>query len=1211
MARPRLLLLLLLLPVPGLSRASPPGPDGGGQRGTRPPGPDPVTGEGVLPSSPMAVGSGFLAWPATVVAATAAAGDGHGAPTPGDGEETTWATPADGARDGASSATSVPSGGDPNTSVGDGDETPRSTSMASSSDGAPHVSVSDGGRTTTSTFAPAAKASDGTPDPSISDGDGTPSTSISDGDGTPDPSISDGDGTPRSTTSDGAPRPLVQTGGVSTIPSGAADVLDSSPGRPRSTTPQESRAPGSSTQPPRGAALTAATVHAGPSTRQEPGASPALSDRIEWTPGSRVTRTLHSLTPGGEANATTNPPTGASGLPASAWPSPAGRTSGPSRPILAGTVVDLTGPPTSGATARTPTGRSPAPEAGPRVEWTPQELPGVSLTSTTLPSRQETATRLPGVTSAAAPGPAEGPTVPPGTSEGPSRSCEPTGGPDAGDHGPDADPATLRCGADADPTTPSLPSDADRRQASRPHVDASSTTRRAAEKAPRPTRHTGPLGTERTPDDRSVHPGRTVAVTTALHPQTGHTPDPLPGPPGTTAYPGPGPGLTPTQPPPTSLPTPHEQARPSPPPASSPRPETGPPTSTSPSVQAPSRSGPPPVMSLSPEPVSGTPGNPPRGTSASETSTALGLRAVSTVWGSLVKPSPTPPMGSATPSTQRPSPLPTASEETHDPRAFTAMGTPTSSPPPNTDGPPALTTAPQMPPTRTTLTPHPTPTLPPGTPGVAPTPRATPGHPPPTTRPEIPPPMPTARTPAPSASPRPQTETPQSPSTPQDPGAGVSGGQTPAPGAPDVPPAPLTTENAHPATPPPKTETSPSSPTGASTTLDTERAWCLSNPCPAPTLCSPTQGGFVCSCPVGYQMEEGLCRLVRAFVGVVRLSSDNVSAGPGPEGPGVPSGLRRLEKEVRTLLMDLLTPLPGFASCTVRVTREPSGILVVWVQASFSLASSVTVFKLAEQMRAAASSCQPSGPARARERDQATDHYCHRLGWLGQLFQPGSLCRSKNPACDRETAVCSDVDGLPLCRCRDGYFQISEMDHSCRACEDGFRLENQTCVSCPFGLGGLNCGNPYQLVAVVVAAAGGALLLALAIALIITCCRKSKNDVSKLFVKSSECPLCPYTDRAEAARVPPWGREAFEMHEGGGAGGGGGGGCGGGGSTKSLLNMTDVYYTPAHLRSSDPEQQNGQFPAFPGGPGSRHSCVYPGQYNLSFVSDDSRRRDYF
>nr|3U7D_B Chain B, Protein HEG homolog 1 [Homo sapiens]3U7D_D Chain D, Protein HEG homolog 1 [Homo sapiens]4HDQ_C Chain C, Protein HEG homolog 1 [Homo sapiens] len=26
---------------------------------------------------------------------------------------------------------------------------------------------------------------------------------------------------------------------------------------------------------------------------------------------------------------------------------------------------------------------------------------------------------------------------------------------------------------------------------------------------------------------------------------------------------------------------------------------------------------------------------------------------------------------------------------------------------------------------------------------------------------------------------------------------------------------------------------------------------------------------------------------------------------------------------------------------------------------------------------------------------------------------------------------------------------------------------------------------------------------------------------------------------------------------------------------------------------------------------SRHSCIFPGQYNPSFISDESRRRDYF
>lgn len=62
------------------------------------------------------------------------------------------------------------------------------------------------------------------------------------------------------------------------------------------------------------------------------------------------------------------------------------------------------------------------------------------------------------------------------------------------------------------------------------------------------------------------------------------------------------------------------------------------------------------------------------------------------------------------------------------------------------------------------------------------------------------------------------------------------------------------------------------------------------------------------------------------------------------------------------------------------------------------------------------------------------------------------------------------------------------------------------------------------------------------------------------------------------------------------------------GSTKNLLQMTDIYYSPA-LRNSDLER-NGLYP-FTGLPGSRHSCIYPAQWNPSFISDDSRRRDYF
>ncbi|XP_041529405.1 protein HEG homolog 1-like [Microtus oregoni] len=139
-------------------------------------------------------------------------------------------------------------------------------------------------------------------------------------------------------------------------------------------------------------------------------------------------------------------------------------------------------------------------------------------------------------------------------------------------------------------------------------------------------------------------------------------------------------------------------------------------------------------------------------------------------------------------------------------------------------------------------------------------------------------------------------------------------------------------------------------------------------------------------------------------------------------------------------------------------------------------------------------------------------------------------------------------------------------------------------------------GGTYQLITVVIAAAGGGLLLILGIALIVTCCRKSKNDISKLIFKSGDFQMSPYAEYPKNPRSQEWGREAIEMHE--------------NGSTKNLLQMTDVYYSPTNVRNPELER-NGLYPAYTGLPGSRHSCIFPGQYNPSFISDESRRRDYF
>ncbi|XP_054983381.1 protein HEG homolog 1 isoform X2 [Sorex araneus] len=349
---------------------------------------------------------------------------------------------------------------------------------------------------------------------------------------------------------------------------------------------------------------------------------------------------------------------------------------------------------------------------------------------------------------------------------------------------------------------------------------------------------------------------------------------------------------------------------------------------------------------------------------------------------------------------------------------------------------------------------------------------------------------------------------------------------------------------------------------------------CLSNPCPPLAVCNNTQGSFICKCPVGYQLEKGICNLVRTFIAELKIKKTLLNAT---------TELPEVESEITRMLNACFSPVPGYTQSTAQASGESSAVTMA-LHTTFSLASNVTLFDLADRVQRCASSCRASA------------ELCHLLAAQRRFFRAGSLCRHKTPECDRETSLCTDLDGVARCQCKLGYFQFNKMDHSCRACEDGYRLENETCLSCPFGLGGLNCGNPYQLITVVIAAAGGGLLLILGIALILTCCRKNKNDISKLIFKSGDFQMSPYAEYPKNPRSQEWGREAIEMHE--------------NGSTKNLLQMTDVYYSPTNVRNPELER-NGLYPAYTGLPGSRHSCIFPGQYNPSFISDESRRRDYF
>ncbi|XP_041662660.1 protein HEG [Cheilinus undulatus] len=375
---------------------------------------------------------------------------------------------------------------------------------------------------------------------------------------------------------------------------------------------------------------------------------------------------------------------------------------------------------------------------------------------------------------------------------------------------------------------------------------------------------------------------------------------------------------------------------------------------------------------------------------------------------------------------------------------------------------------------------------------------------------------------------------------------------------------------------------------GYSSTCRCQQAWtgptcnqdmdeCERDPCPVGSRCVNTRGSFTCECPLGFDLEDGrTCTRAKTFLGTFSVNRQ-------PHDPVVfkSATLHEIQREIIQLLNASLSVIRGYSRSTLS-RKEDEGVRITAVN-MFSISTEVTSAEVYNSIQMFLSNCSSSLA------------HCRMVLHHQLTYHAESLCVAQKAQCDTERSACTDNSGTAYCQCLPGYYKHNPEDLSCLECGDGYKLENGTCVPCMFGFGGFNCGNFYKLIAVVVSPAGGALLLILLIALIVTCCKRDKNDINKIIFKSGDMQMSPYADFPKSNRISmEWGRETIEMQE--------------NGSTKNLLQMTDIYYSPA-LRNSDLER-NGLYP-FTGLPGSRHSCIYPAQWNPSFISDDSRRRDYF
>ncbi|KAK7939626.1 hypothetical protein WMY93_002952 [Mugilogobius chulae] len=332
---------------------------------------------------------------------------------------------------------------------------------------------------------------------------------------------------------------------------------------------------------------------------------------------------------------------------------------------------------------------------------------------------------------------------------------------------------------------------------------------------------------------------------------------------------------------------------------------------------------------------------------------------------------------------------------------------------------------------------------------------------------------------------------------------------------------------------------------------------CERDPCPAGSRCVNTRGSFSCECPLGFDLEDGRsCTRAKTFLGT-------------------------FSREIIQLLNASLSVLRGYSRSTL--SKKEEGSVRIFAVNMFSISADITSSEVYNSIQMSLTNCSSSLA------------HCRMVLHHQLTYHVESLCVAQQTQCDTERSTCTDLSGTASCQCLQGYYKHNPEDLSCLDCGDGYKLENGTCVKCMFGFGGFNCGNFYKLIAVVVSPAGGGILLILIIALIVTCFKRDKNDINKIIFKSGDLQMSPYADFPKTNRISmEWGRETIEMQE--------------NGSTKNLLQMSDIYYSPA-LRNADLER-NGLYP-FTGLPGSRHSCIYPAQWNPSFISDDSRRRDYF
>ncbi|XP_059503344.1 mucin-13-like isoform X2 [Stegostoma tigrinum] len=273
---------------------------------------------------------------------------------------------------------------------------------------------------------------------------------------------------------------------------------------------------------------------------------------------------------------------------------------------------------------------------------------------------------------------------------------------------------------------------------------------------------------------------------------------------------------------------------------------------------------------------------------------------------------------------------------------------------------------------------------------------------------------------------------------------------------------------------------------------------CIQNSCGDGATCVEIHQGYFCECNYNYYYEETnrTCVKGQSFGAELTLNMEFVQAMTNKTS----IEYKELLDNVTSFFNESLFSIGGYKTTLILEVRKGSVITVV--SNTFTENADVNETKIENAVK--------------------TDGF--------YSFKTMAACGSKK--CDQDTTInCYQPlkGGLAECVCKAGFYKPNRYDTKCQdscntqchrineytvregdkcicKCQPGYKRRNNECESCPFGYGGIDCMDGFQVSTIVIGVLAGVVIISMTIGLIYACMRlkHTKHDEHRPLVKETE-----------------------------------------------------------------------------------------------------------